>query len=122
MPQRDPKKTQRTRILAYWVEKQPHCCKLRSSLCNRRYNEKKIEEAISDIGSDQYISDHFLTESSYFAKPGKKQPRPAQIAIAFFSLHLPLFSFSSVLHLFSKRTLMKNSRKSQSLMNDLKKA
>jgi hypothetical protein len=40
MPQKDPKKTQRTRILAYWVEKQPHC-KLRSSLCNRRYKEKK---------------------------------------------------------------------------------
>ena len=77
--------------------------------------EKEVKEAISDIGSDQYDSDNFLTESSYFAKPGKKQPRPAQIAIAFF-LPLPLFSFSSVLHLFSPQSLTKNSRKSQSLI------
>jgi hypothetical protein len=33
--------------------------------------ENKMKEAISDISSDQYISDNFLTESSYFAKPGK---------------------------------------------------
>lgn len=33
--------------------------------------EKDVKEAISDIGSDQYISDHYLTESNYFAKPGK---------------------------------------------------
>ena len=78
--------------------------------------EKEVKEAISDIGSDQYISDHFLTESSYFAKPGKKQPKPAGIAITFFSLAPPLFSCSSVLHLFSPRSLTKNSRKSQSLI------
>ena len=57
-----------------------------------------------------------------FRKAGQKTAEACPNRNRFFFLHLPLFSFSSVLHLFSKRTLTKNSRKSQSLMNDLKKA
>ena len=58
--------------------------------------EKEVKESISDIGSDQYDSDNFLTESSYFAKPGKNsRGLPESQLLIFFSLpqcfRFPLF-------------------------------
>ena len=62
--------------------------------------EKEVKESISDIGSDQYDSDNFLTESSYFAKPGKNSRGLPESQLLIFFLAPPMFSFSSVLHLF----------------------
>ena len=50
-----------------------------------RVSAKEVKEAISDIGSDQYISDHYLTESNYFAKPGKNSRGLPESQSLFFS-------------------------------------
>jgi len=65
MPQRDPKKMQ-TRILAYSVlgGKPPALQAAQLAVQSKVRREKEVEEAISDIGSNHYISDHFLKESS----------------------------------------------------------
>jgi len=55
-----------TRILAYSVlgGKPPALQAGQLAVQSKVRREKEVKEAISDIGSNHYISDHFLKESS----------------------------------------------------------
>ena len=55
-----------TRILAYSVlgGKPPALQAAQLAVQSKVRREKEVKEAISDIGSNHYISDHFLKESS----------------------------------------------------------